>query len=182
MAGSPKKRERRQRTEALFADPASLDMLCGRIAAGETLAAISRELDIKFRDLTGWLEGDADRRKRYKAALDVRDQHHKDHVVDEMMNLLKIDITEAFKPDGTLKAIEDMPEGVRKFIAGIENEELFEGKGENRQHVGTLRKVRFWDKVRGMELMAKHLKMLVEKHEHSGKITLADLLSEEPKP
>ena len=64
--------------------------------------------------------------------------------------------------------IKDIPKAVRKAISGVEVEELFEGKGEDRVHVGTLRKVKFWDKVKSWELLGKHLKLFVERTEHTG--------------
>lgn len=61
---------------------------------------------------------------------------------------------------GKLKDLHALSDDDAAVIASIENEELFEGSGETREHVGTLRKVKLWDKGRALELAAKHLGMV----------------------
>jgi phage terminase small subunit len=70
-----------------------------------------------------------------------------------------------------------MPLSIRRAIAAIEVDEIWEGRGDDRQLVGYTRKVKLWDKVKGIELMARKHKMLTDKHEVAGRITLADLLA-----
>lgn len=63
---------------------------------------------------------------------------------------------------GKLRNLHDLSDDDSAAIASIENEEIFEGRGEDREHVGTLRKVKLWDKGRALELAAKHLGMVRE--------------------
>lgn len=193
MSGSPKRRARRERTEALIADPHALDVICGEVASGRTLADYCRdprpdrdepipegtEVDVLFSRVNAWLQGDDDRRKRYDDALSVRERHNKDDVISELLKLIKVDVTEAFNEDGDLRPLADIPPDVRRAIAGIEVEALFAGKGDARTQIGHLKKVKFWDKPRSIETLARHLKMLVDKHEVAGKLTLADLLGDD---
>lgn len=103
-----------------------------------------------------------------KAEVDV------EFVLRELLQIANCDIGEAFRPDGSLKPIHQIPTPVRKCIAGFENEEIFEmvettEKGRKvREWVGTLRKVKFWPKDRGLEMLGKYLAMFTEKHEMSG--------------
>lgn len=53
-------------------------------------------------------------------------------------------------------------------IAGIDMEELFEGRGESREHVGTLKKYRAWSKTDALKMILQAKRELVERHEHSG--------------
>jgi len=53
---------------------------------------------------------------------------------------------------------------------------MFEGKGDERIQSGILKKIKFVDKVRALEMQAKNLKLLTEQVEHSGKVTLDDLI------
>jgi len=48
MAGTPKKRARRDRLERLLKNPDTLTMITERVAGGETLAAICQSLDVPF--------------------------------------------------------------------------------------------------------------------------------------
>lgn len=178
MAGSPKKRARKERAKTFLETPTAMAQICGRIVSGPgTLVDVCREFgDLHYGSVNEWIQGDEHRRKMYKDALDVRKEHAHEHVIRELMIWIKADITKAFNDDGSMKALKDIPEDVRKFIAGVEIEELFAGTGKNKIEIGILRKVKFFDKGRGLELMAKHLGMLVDKREISGKLTLEDLL------
>lgn len=89
-----------------------------------------------------------------------------DDVLRELLCFARTDIGQAFDEQGRLKALKDMPEEVRRAISGIETEELFGGSGEDRVEIGQVRKIKFWDKAKGLELLGKHLKMWTEKVEH----------------
>jgi len=89
-----------------------------------------------------------------------------DDVLMELLRLLRSDIAGAFDSDGRMLPIHDMPLDVRRSIAGIEVEELFEGRGENRRPVGYVKKLRLWPKDRAVELGLRHLGLLQDKVQH----------------
>ena len=72
----------------------------------------------------------------------------------------------------------EMGPEVRRAIAGIE---LTSYGSEDSPKFVT--KVKFWDKVKGLELLGKHLGLFVEKHEHKHDVTdsFATLLAEATK-
>jgi hypothetical protein len=175
MAGSPKKRERKARTEALLKDEMAIGTLCGRVASGETLIEICRDLDIPYSEVNTWIQSNKSRAESYAQALTVRESHNKDRVVSELLAMINADITQAFLPDGSLKAMDKIPENVRRWIAGFELHEQYDQEGNV---VGALKKVKLWDKVRVTELLAKHLKMLVDRQQVEVGDSLIDLLSD----
>lgn len=105
-----------------------------------------------------------------------------EQVLSELMRVAFVDIGQAYDPEGKLLAIKDMPEEVRRAIASIESEELweerFEGKQKKRTQVGVTHKVRFWDKLKANELLGKNLKLFLDRIELSGDNSFADLLRE----
>lgn len=101
-----------------------------------------------------------------------------DDVLLELLRLARVDLKAAYDENGNLKPVHEIPEDTRRAIAGIEIEELFEGHGKDRKHVGTLRKVKFWDKVKSLELLGKHLKLWVERIEVQGLEGLAAKIEE----
>ncbi len=100
-------------------------------------------------------------------------------VIRELIRIAGTDLSQAYDDAGNLLPIKDMPEDCRRAIAGVEIEELFSGRGSDKEHIGHTRKVKFWDKPKALELLGKHLKMFTDKVEHSGQIGLAELLSDD---
>lgn len=97
--------------------------------------------------------------------------------VDEVLKGLKeiayIDPAEAYDEDGKLKSIHDMPLALRRSIASIETDEIWEfvestNGRKIKEQVGWTKKVKFWPKDRGLEMLGKYLAMFTDKHEMSG--------------
>ena len=176
MPGSPRKRERRERVKALMATTDSLDWLCARIASGENLVNICREMDVPYVAINEWIQQKDSRRHQYEQALRIRESHHKETLIRELMNAIAFDPEQLLLPDGTAKAMAEMPEEARRCIAGFEVAEIWgqvEDEGNagrpRRAQIGHLKKFRFLDKIKAAELMARHLKMLTDKTEVTGK-------------
>lgn len=91
-----------------------------------------------------------------------------DRVLAEYAKLAFLDIRKAFNENGKLKPIHEIDDATAAAIAGIEVEELFEGRGDDRKSIGTLSKIRLSDKRAALADVAKHLGMFVDRHEHSG--------------
>jgi phage terminase small subunit len=96
-------------------------------------------------------------------------------VLDELRRIATVDIGQAFDAEGNLKPLKDIPPDVRRAIAAIEVEEETEKRG-------TIRKVKFWDKPKALELIGRHLAMFVDKVEHSGTLTLEELIARAAAP
>ncbi|WP_072391938.1 terminase small subunit [Hyphomicrobium sp. CS1BSMeth3] len=68
------------------------------------------------------------------------------------------DIADLYNSEGGLKPIHEWPLIWRQgLVAGVDVEELFEGRGDDREHVGTLRKIKLSDRTRRLELIGKHI-------------------------
>lgn len=102
-------------------------------------------------------------------------------VLTELLRIATVDLAQAYTPEGQLKPIHEMPEDVRRAIAGIEVEELFSGRGEERSRIGEIRKVKFWDKPKALELLGKHLKLFTDRVEHDVSKSLEQLIAESMK-
>lgn len=89
-----------------------------------------------------------------------------------------------FNDDDTLKPLREWPEDLRRTLSGIEIDEIWEHEGtgpdRKRVQVGLTKKVKFWDKLRAIEQVAKIRGYMVpEKHEHVHRIDgMAGLLEE----
>jgi phage terminase small subunit len=92
-----------------------------------------------------------------------------DDVLRELLRIAMADLGKAYDEHGRLRPIHDIPADTRRAMAGVKVFEEFEGRGEDRVQVGEVREVRFWDKNKALELLGKHLKLFVERMEHTGK-------------
>lgn len=69
-------------------------------------------------------------------------------------------IADLYDAKGCLKPIAEWPEVFcTGLVAGVETEELYDGQGDKREHVGTRIKVRFSDRIRRIELIGKHVRV-----------------------
>lgn len=82
-----------------------------------------------------------------------------ERIVQEAAAIAFHDARKLFHTDGRLKAPHELDDETAAAIAGIEVEQLFEGRGEDRAMVGTLHKVKRWEKTKALELLAKYRKM-----------------------
>lgn len=92
-------------------------------------------------------------------------------VLAEIRKLAFVDLSKAYAPDGALLHPQDMPEDVRAALQSVESDELFARvKGSHRKRkVGVTKKIKLADKVRSLEMLAKHFKLLTDVQEVTGK-------------
>ena len=117
---------------------------------------------------------------RIQKLMDARSERVKinsDFILMELYKIASADLSLAYDDKGTLKNIHEIPEHVRKAIAGIEVYQEFEGAGKERYHAGDTTKIKMWDKIKSLELLGKHLEMFTDKVKVSGNIGLAERIA-----
>lgn len=72
--------------------------------------------------------------------------------------------------DGNLLPPDQQDDDASAIVAGIDVEELFEGRGEARKHIGRVRKFKTWDKNKALDSLARIGGMNKDKLEHGGEI------------
>lgn len=100
-----------------------------------------------------------------KAAIDAaklarsdRTEIDADWVLKRLVLEADADLADLYTDAGDLKPIEAWPEIWRQgLVVGVEVEALFEGYGEDRKQVGLVKKIKFSDRLRRLELIGKHV-------------------------
>jgi len=89
-------------------------------------------------------------------------------VLDELHKLANSNVAEMFDDKGVLMHIKQMPEHIQKSIQSfdIEEEHKVDGAGEIVVTTKMIR-VKLWSKDRAIENLGKHLRLFIEKVEHS---------------
>lgn len=165
----------RDRTEMKLADPATLDMVLGHVANGGTLIGLCKVWDVMYSDVVLWIYKDEARRTVYERALEQQSEWMVARLLDELRVLGTVDIREAFDEEGRLKPLKDIPDEVARAIAGVEVFEVY--SSDKKELAGYTKRVKFYDKLRAIELLGKKLAMFVERHEHRHSLSLEKLVA-----
>lgn len=79
-------------------------------------------------------------------------------VLKRLAEEAEADISDLYNDQGALKPIREWPKIWRQgLVQGIEVEELFEGSGEDREHIGRVRKIKLDTRIKRIELIGKHV-------------------------
>ena len=93
-----------------------------------------------------------------------------EYVLRRLVEIDRMDVADILKDDGTFKPLSEWSMVWRNFISGIDITELFEGRGDKREQIGVLKKIKWPDKVRNLEMLGKHVNVnaFKEHHEYTG--------------
>ena len=167
---------RRSKALKIFEDPETMETIVGHVANGGTLFNLCEGWGIPFSNVLHWICASPDRKQVYDAAIKARLDWSIEAVLSELRILSLIDFRSAFGPDGALLPIDKIPADVAKAIQAVEVEELFEGVGKERAQIGWTKKVKFWDKLRALELLGKNMKLFTDRVEVEAGATLEQII------
>lgn len=94
----------------------------------------------------------------------------KERWLQEVVNCALFDPRELFDSHGNCIEIKELPDNVAAAIAGFEQFEEFEGRGESRKATGYTRKFKLIDKLKALELAGKAYKFYEEGDANGSKI------------
>lgn len=87
-----------------------------------------------------------------------------ERVLDEIAKVAFFDPRRLFRPDGSLRPMQELDDETAAAIAGLDVKTLFQDKCA----VGELKKIKIADKLGGLTLLGRYLKLFTDKVEHSG--------------
>lgn len=95
-------------------------------------------------------------------------------VMAELSRLGFSDVRNAFTPEGAIRNPNEWDDDFARSVAAIEVVTRATGERDenDRPIIENVHKIKLWDKNSALEKLAKALGMFVEKHEHSGAISL----------
>lgn len=106
-----------------------------------------------------------------------RTQIDADYVLRRIIEIDQMDVLDIMDEKHNLKPISEWPKVWRQYLSGIDVAEMFEGRGDDRAIVGVLKKIKWPDKVRNLELLGKHVgvQAFKDRIEHSGEMNITVL-------
>ena len=119
-----------------------------------------------------------------KEAMDARNQRtmvDADYVLNRLTEIDQMDLLDILDDDMSIKPLSKWPKVWRQSLSGFDIAEMFEGVGKERDLVGLMKKIKWPDKVKNLELLGKHVNVNAfrENVNHSGSINLTNMTDEE---
>ncbi len=168
----------RERWKRMLEDEVKLiETICECVAMGNSIITLARTWEIRYTVISKWIRAKPERKKLYDSAVEDRKEWFVERLLMEMKTIAVSDLRQLFNDDGSLKPPSEWSEEASQFISSIEINELFEGTGKERELIGHTKKIKLWDKSKSIDQLGKHLAMFIDRVEHSGKVTLADILA-----
>lgn len=102
-----------------------------------------------------------------------------DYVLLRLVEIDQMDVLDILNEDMSLKPVSEWPKVWRQYLSGFELADMFEGRGDEKELVGILKKIKWPDKVKNLELIGKHVDVMAfkERLEVSGTVTIADRMA-----
>ncbi|ENZ8460304.1 terminase small subunit [Klebsiella pneumoniae] len=79
------------------------------------------------------------------------------YVLKRLIEIDQMDVLDIMTDDMSLKPVSEWPASWRRYLSGFDLAEMFEGRGDDREMVGILKKIKWPDKVKNLELLGKHV-------------------------
>lgn len=103
-----------------------------------------------------------------QAARSKRTEIDQDYVLARMVEIDQMDVLDIMADDMSLRPVSEWPRVWRQYLSGFDLAEMFEGRGDEREMVGILKKIKWPDKIKNLELLGRHLGMFRDRVEHTG--------------
>lgn len=102
-----------------------------------------------------------------------------DYVLLRLVEIDQMDVLDILNDDMSIKPVSEWPKVWRQYLTGFELADMFEGRGDEKKLVGILKKIKWPDKVKNLELIGKHVDVnaFKERLEVSGTVTIADRMA-----
>lgn len=96
------------------------------------------------------------------------------YVLMRLVEIDRLDVADILEDDLSIKPLSAWPESWRRYLSGFNLAEMFEGRGDDREMVGILKKIKWPDKVKNLELLGRHVSVQAFKDNVKNEVTGAD--------
>lgn len=170
-------------TKTVMMNPGTMAEICDHMANGGSMIDKCKAWNVPYGRIMTWINSDPERADQYSKSLIAQMYWAIDRVLKELNHIGTVDLSDAYNDRGALKRIQDIPEDIRRCIAGVETDEIWDGVGKDRTWIGYTKKIKLFDKIKALELIGKKFAMFVDRtrvdiHDK----TLEDLVNESMAP
>lgn len=120
-----------------------------------------------------------DRISALKSVRNEQVQVDANYVLRRLVEIDEMDVLDIMTDEMNIKPVSQWPPVWRRYLSGFDLAEMFEGRGDDREMTGILKKIKWPDKVKNLELLGKHVSVQAFKEqtatELSGSLELKPL-------
>jgi phage terminase small subunit len=98
-----------------------------------------------------------------------------ENVLRELARLAFLDPRKFYDANGALRNVTELDDDTAACISAMEVEDIFRGRGSDKEKTGTCLRIKFADKGANLERLGRHLKLFTDQVQHSGTIEHVDL-------
>lgn len=80
-----------------------------------------------------------------------------EYVLNRLVEIDQMDVLDIMDEKMSIKPVSEWPKVWRQYLSGFDLAEMFEGTGDDRAMVGILKKIKWPDKTKNLELLGKHI-------------------------
>lgn len=96
------------------------------------------------------------------------------YVLLRLYEIDQMDVLDILNDDMSVKPVSKWPSVWRQYLSGFDLAEIFGGQSDNRDVAGVLKKIKWPDKVKNLELLGKHVNVQAFKDSVKTEVTGAD--------
>ncbi len=79
------------------------------------------------------------------------------YVLNRLIEIDQMDVVDILNEDMSLKRVSEWPKVWRQYLSGFELAEMFSGRGDEKEAIGVLKKIKWPDKIKNLELLGRHI-------------------------
>ena len=169
--------ERDKRTTQTLADPDTMNTITTHVSNGGSILDLATKWNVRFSDINGWIYSDPVRKKEYEISMNAQNEWAVQRILQEIKRLAFMDIRSLFNDNGTVKPMAEWSDDAAKAVIGLKHTDPKHDK-DGDVVVPEIREIKLEKKLESLKTLGncKELRLFADRIEHSGKITLLDMI------
>jgi hypothetical protein len=165
--------EVRARFEAVIGKPDILERICEHVANGGSLVTLCRMWAVSYRKVMNWIKKQPNGLSFYNEALEQRKEWAEEMVLADLHNYSQADVRDLFDDNGELVQPNQLGDEIGPAIQSIQIKRKLDESGS----VETTYDYKLVDKLKARDMLLRTQGKYVDKHEHSGSVSLVDIVA-----
>jgi len=141
-------------TAERIARPETVGDIVAYVSVGNSLIDLCEIWGVVYAVVSNWMR--AEHKEEYESALLTRGEYIDVKILDEVRKIALADIRSAFDDEGALKDVKEWSAEFSASVSSLESHDILCKDGSPQ---GKIKKIKFWDKLKALELLGKNRRL-----------------------